>query len=136
MEEVTKTLILKRVSTDSNGTCGVLLDDQGPFALTMENPWLENVKNISCIPALSYICKRVQSPKFGDTFEVMGVEGRSHILFHKGNTEEDTQGCILIAEQFGYLNGKVAVLSSKAGFNEFMFKMTGIDAFLLIIDWV
>jgi len=66
----------------------------------------------------------------------MGVEGRSHILFHKGNTEEDTQGCILIAEQFGYLNGKVAVLSSKAGFNEFMFKMTGIDAFLLIIDWV
>lgn len=133
MTEIKKYLELKRVSSTKNGTCGVLLSNGHPFALTMENPWLENKTNISCIPAGVYICKRVQSPKFGNTFEVTNVAGRSHILFHKGNTKDDTHGCILVAEQFGYLNGKVAILSSKAGFNEFMTIMKDVDKFLLTI---
>lgn len=125
-------LILKRVAMDGQGTYGVLIDGTRPFAVTLERPWLNNEKSISCIPAGQYTCRRVRSPKFGNTFEVTGVPGRSHILFHKGNQVEETQGCILVAEQFGKLgNGNVAVLQSGQGFTEFMLLLAGLDEFTI-----
>jgi hypothetical protein len=104
----------------SDGTFGVLLEENIPFALTVERPWLSNQKGISCIPGGSYSCRRVDSPKFGNTFEVVGVSDRSEILFHKGNVDEDSHGCIIIGEQFESLNGKIAVLASAKGFSEFL----------------
>lgn len=124
-----KTLTLKRVAFRSDGTFGVLLDGNIPFALTCEREWRDNETQASCIPPGMYHCKRVNSPKFGDTFEVTGVPGRSAILFHAGNTEDDTRGCILVGEQFGGLNGKLAVLSSKAGFGEFLRRLGSWDEF-------
>lgn len=117
---------------DDHGTYGVLIDGTRPFAVTLERPWLNNEKSASCIPAGQYTCRRVRSPKFGNTFEVTGVPGRTHILFHKGNQVEETQGCILVAEQFGKLgNGNVAVLQSGAGHAEFMLLLSGLDEFAL-----
>ena len=78
-------MIIKRVSHLEHATFGVLLDDHMvPFAATLEEAWVRNTPNISCIPPGMYTCRRVDSPKFGDTFEVADVPGRSHILFHKG----------------------------------------------------
>ena len=68
---------------------------------TAEDDWLDNAARVSCIPAGSYVTRRVTSPKFGETFEVTGVPGRANILFHHGNTEEDTEGCILLGSSFG-----------------------------------
>lgn len=127
------TLTLKRVASDNYGTFGVLIDGDTPFAVTCEDLWRDNAPSISCIPVGMYHCKRVKSPKFGDTFEVTGVPGRSHILFHKGNTEDDTHGCILVAEEFGKLHGKTAVLASGAGYGEFMARLKGVDSFPLHI---
>lgn len=127
-------LILKRVSSDAQGTYGVLIDGTRPFAVTLERPWLNNERSVSCIPAGQYACRRVQSPKFGNTFEVTGVPDRSHILFHKGNQVEETQGCILVAEQFGKLgNGNVAVLQSGQGYAEFMLLLAGQAEFTINI---
>lgn len=131
-----KSLTLKRIATNEDGTYGVLIDQTTPFTLTLEDPWLANQKDISCIPAGSYLCKRVDSPKFGDTFEIMDVPHRDHILFHWGNTEEDTRGCPLIGEEFGFLNEKMAVLSSKRGFDEFLERTKQEDEFLITILWV
>lgn len=128
-----KKLTLKRVSYIPDGTFGVLLDEDIPFALTCEREWLHNQPEISCIPIGTYSCKRVVSPKFGDTFEITNVPGRSAILFHSGNTEDDSLGCILVGEQFGDLRGKTAVLSSKAGFSEFLRRLAGKDGFMLTI---
>ncbi len=128
-----KKLTIKRVSFIPDGTFGVLLDEDIPFALTCEKEWLHNQPEISCIPIGTYYCKRVVSPKFGDTFEVANVSGRSAILFHSGNTEDDSLGCILVGEQFGELNGKTAVLSSKAEFAEFLKRLEGEDEFILTI---
>jgi hypothetical protein len=129
-----KEFTLKRIAENDDGTFGVLIDQVTPFALTVENMWLNNVRNLSCIPTGQYTCRRVDSPKFGDTFEVMDVKGRTHILFHKGNTEDDTAGCILVAEEFGYLNRKVAVLSSSRGYGEFMQRLEGQDSFTLKVE--
>ena len=127
-------LKLKRVSDNEDATFGVLINGDTPFAVTLEPSWEDNRKGISCIPSGPYSCKRVKSPRFGDTFEILDVEGRTHILFHKGNSERNTQGCVLIAEEFGRLNGKAAVLASGRGFTEFMSILQGIDEFDLIIE--
>jgi len=126
---------IKRIASGEAGTFGVFLNKYGvPFALTAERPWLNNAVNVSCIPAGTYNCKRVQSHKFGDTFEVEGVEGRTHILFHKGNIPmQDSHGCILVGETFDYLHGKPAVLSSHKGYTEFKSLLNAHDSFVLVI---
>ncbi len=126
---------LKRLTKDSEiPTFGVLFHEgQIPFALTLERPWRNNEHGISCIPAGNYICKRVNSPKFGNTFQVMNVPGRDEILIHKGNIQEDSHGCILIGEQFGSLQEEPAVLAAKEGFAEFLRLTSAIDEFNLEI---
>ena len=126
------TLTLKRIAHTRDGTFGVLLDSN-PFALTCEREWFDNKSDVSCIPTGEYICRRVNSLRFGNTFEVMFVKGRTNILVHSGNTEDDSKGCILVGEEFGEMNGKAAVLSSKKGFAEFLERLKDVDEFNLII---
>jgi hypothetical protein len=129
-------MILKRVAANEYGTFGVLINNNVPFAVTLERPWNNNQRNISCIPTGRYVCKRVQSPKFGNTFEITNVTGRSHILFHKGNLDDDTHGCILIGEEYGKLKGEPAILASKKGFNEFKEILERENSFDLIITYI
>lgn len=129
-----KDIVLRRVSSNTKGTFGVLMDNEAPFAVTLERPWLGNQSNVSCIPPGVYVCRRVDSPKFGDTFEVTGVPGRSHILFHKGNRVDDSHGCILVAEEFGKLGDEIAILSSGRGYGELMSKLEGSSEFILTIQ--
>lgn len=126
-------MILRRVSRNQHGIFGVLIDDSESFALTVELPWRENKPNISCIPEGIYTCKRVRSPRFGDTFEIADVSGRTHILFHIANTVDDLLGCVGVGEEFGRLKDKTAVLSSRRGFGEFMRRLEGKDTFPLAI---
>lgn len=133
-------MILKRMTKNvdsSDGTFGVLWHEgMLPFCVTLERKWLNNKKGESCIPSGEYLCKRVTSPKFGNTFEVTGVQGRSEILFHKGNIDEDSHGCIIVGEQFGELKNKTAVLASGLAFDEFMLRLNGTMEFKLIIEEV
>lgn len=127
---------LKRISYRSDGTFGVLLftkdlfTDKLPFAVTLERPWLNNTIGKSCIPTGDYICKRVMSPKFGNTFQVMDVPGRSHILFHKGNIDDDTEGCILIGEEYSiWDDGSVSIGRSGHAYTEFMDLLATVEEF-------
>ncbi|MBI5233529.1 MAG: hypothetical protein HY880_04170 [Deltaproteobacteria bacterium] len=126
-------MILKRIAENKDGTFGVLLDGDVPFAVTLERQWRENQREISCIPEGSYTCKRVLSPRFGETFEITGIIGRTNILFHKGNTSDDTHGCILVAESFATLNNKTSIADSAGGFGEFMARSKGADGFAISI---
>lgn len=126
---------LVRVAENERGMFGVLLWDRRPFAISLEPPWRDNQEDISCIPQGEYKCVRVQSPKFGETFKVIGVDGRTDILFHWGNELEDTEGCILIGEEFGKLNGFDAILSSMRAFKELMRLTVDMDGFDLLIRY-
>lgn len=103
-----------------------------------------NKPNISAIPTGQYLCKRVWSPRFQmETFQVMDVPGRTHILFHPLNTEEDTEGCIGHGTNFaammrkdedtGHYVPKLAIVESKKAFKEFMHELADVDEFTLII---
>lgn len=126
---------LVRVEETLDGTLGVLALDGEALAVTLELPDRGNRQDVSCIPPGRYMCRRVESPRFGRTFEVTGVPGRSHILFHKGNTGEDTHGCILLGEKFGKLKGNRAVLNSGATFAAFLARVETVEQFdLLVVD--
>ena len=122
---------LVRVAYIEDGTFGVLFDEETPFCLTLEREWKDNKRGVSCIPVGTYMCRRVQSPKFGDTFEICDVPDRSHILIHKGNIEDDSHGCPIIGEEYGKYKGKIAVLSSGKAFKEFKQRTDSIDSFKL-----
>jgi|1_EtaG_2_1085319.scaffolds.fasta_scaffold43467_1 hypothetical protein len=125
---------LTRITADPDqGTFGALQLLNTPICVTVEPYHRDNAKNISCIPAGVYLCKRVTSPKYGITFEVSGIQGRDKVLIHWGNIDSNTQGCIILGEEFGKLNGDVAVLSSKRAFREFMSLLDGCDEFMLTI---
>ena len=130
------TYLLKRVAMTAVGVFGVLIDENNiPFVLTMERPWLNNQEGISCIPWGDYDCVRINSPKHGNCFQVLHVPNRTNVEIHIGNTEDDSEGCILIGENFAYniKNGHPGVAASGTGFAEFMGKLAAVNAFTLKI---
>lgn len=126
-------LELIRVGQSDRGTFGVIRHGHVPFVLTLERPWKNNEQNISCIPAGRYRCRKIRSPRFGNTYEITDVPGRTHVLFHAGNTIEDTQGCILVGEEFSGTFDKPMLVSSKRGFLELMKYLDAAPEFDLII---
>lgn len=119
----------------NDGTFGVLVIDNFPVCVTLELPWEGNQPRISCIPAGKYQCKRVDSPKFGDTFEICNVPGRTAILFHGANTMNDLLGCVGLAEFFHRFEGKAGVAnpSKGAAFIEFHQLTKNVNEFELTI---
>ena len=130
-----KSLMLKRFDHRPWGTYGAMLGPKGPFILTLERPYADNFGKMSYIKAGVYTAERTYSPKFKtDTFEVTGVEGRSRILFHWGNTAADSEGCILTGTSFdpvGGEAGKEGVIGSKVAFAEFMRLLRDTKSFTL-----
>ena len=82
---------------------------------TLELPWKNNQRNISCIPPGTYNVVPRNSPKFADHFHVTNVPGRSYILIHPGNYHTDIEGCILVGSGFSDINddGQQDVINSK-----------------------
>lgn len=128
-----KIVELIRIEESEQGTFGVLRIDKEVFCVTLEPRDEENAQDISSIPAQQYICRRVTSPKFGETFEVSNVPGRSHVLFHGGNRARDTLGCVLLAQHYGKLKGGRAVLNSGNTFKAFKDVMKFEEKFHLTI---
>lgn len=131
--KLTPTVRLIRTEESNQGTFGVLIICSQTFCVTLEPSDKLNKQNVSSIPAQQYQCLRIYSPQFGETFEIVGVPNRSHVLFHAGNILRHTSGCILLAQHFGKIRGKRAILNSGRTFREFMEIMKTVDVFNLTI---
>lgn len=112
-----KKITLKRINSSSECVLGVLELDNKEICKTLELPWRDNQKSISCIPAGEYKLSPYPSSRFGEVYIVNDVPNRTGILIHTGNTADDIQGCILVGDSYGKLNGKKAVLNSRQAFN-------------------
>jgi len=125
---------LSRGHSSDKVTLGMLQiagEDHEPI-YTLENPWKDNKPYVSCIPADSYACRPYSGTKYKNVYIVDGVPQRSGILFHHGNFEEDTSGCILLGLSAGKLRGEAAVKESKKAMDYFRL-LIGDEQFILII---
>lgn len=140
-EKMRKNIFLIRGDSDDQGTIGRLMSFEDDFSCyTIELPWRDNMKSISCIPDGMYVCEIRQSPKFGTTFHVTNVEGRKYVLMHSGNFAGDvykgykthSHGCILLGRKAVVMCGQKAVTNSRTTMGEFM-RVMGADEFNLHI---
>lgn len=124
-------MILRRQVFSPNGIFGTLFDDLStPLAFTLEHAY--GVGDGSWLPKVPkgfYNCKRglhrlAGHPDPFETFEVL-VPGHTGILFHVGNYNDDSEGCILL----GTSTNKDYISGSLAAFDEFMGRLKGIDSF-------
>jgi Family of unknown function (DUF5675) len=80
-------------------TLGEMLVGGAHFCWTLELPWLNNLPGKSCIPVGQYQVILSLSTRFAREMpRLIGVPARLGILIHPGNTEHDTEGCILLGE--------------------------------------
>lgn len=88
-----------------------------------------------------YICQlgehRLADLKPFDTYEILGVKGHFGILFHVGNYNEDSEGCVLLGTAIGYRSDMKSkmIVNSRVAFKKFMDLLNGEKTFLLqVID--
>jgi hypothetical protein len=117
-------ILVERFDSGSEDTFGRLYIDGKLQCMTLEDEFREvKKKGDTRIPAGTYkVGKRYspsKSPKTGhDMLWIKDVPGFQYILIHTGNTEDDTEGCLIVGTKIGKLNGKRAVLDSKLAYNK------------------
>jgi len=92
-------LIIRDEFTDKS-TIGKLFLNSEWLCDTLELPYRDNQRSISCIPAGQYKV-RLRTAKESSSRNylhllVEDVKDRSYILVHIGNFPKDTRGCILV----------------------------------------
>jgi len=134
-------LLLRRVETSAEGTVGNLALPDGGALATMEPPWRDNRRGLSCLPPGDYPCVWRQSPRYGRCYWLQDTAPRTFVLIHSGNLGGDTErglkthtkGCILPGLRAGRLGGQRAVLASKAAVRRLCEALDGAE-FLLRIE--
>lgn len=138
-----KTLLLTRHAATPWGTFGALLiPGHAPF-VTLEPPWRNNARNVSCIRPGRYPLKllpsstldRITKSKFSKGWYVQNVPDRSGILFHPGNFENDTQGCILVGTSAELINGRPGVARSQIAYAALAYALANNPPESLLITW-
>ncbi|WP_309613666.1 DUF5675 family protein [Flavobacterium sp.] len=77
------------------GTQGTLEWNGNLICYTIELPWLQNQKRVSCVPEGEYILQQRFSKKFGWHLHLVNVPGRDLILIHPANdAKKELLGCI------------------------------------------
>jgi len=134
---------LLRLRRSDHGSKGILIF-RNFHCYSLELPWKDNQRNISCIPAGMYKVNIRISPKYGRIYWILEVPDRSYILIHSGNWAGDvskglkthTNGCILLGKYTGILQGQQAVLCSRPTITKFMNLLQGQSFTLNILDTI
>jgi len=140
-------VIVTRWANTPFGVFGTLSIPERFRCYTLEDDWLDNARGVSCIPPGNYSLRKVLHHGTLPTYEVYPVTDRSHIHIHPGNTEEDTEGCVLLGTYLGSKNvrdeddpdhrnvNKWAVLDSRRAHRDFMAVLDGAEEAGIAIRW-
>ena len=119
----------------AHGTFGTLQLPDGTELVTVERPWANNQRNVSCVPEGTYTLRKHNSPNHGQCFaleavtlgvEIYGPSQRTHILIHSANTVDQLEGCIAPGLRHGVIGQDWAVMSSKLAMDD-LFRWFGDD---------
>lgn len=137
---------LKLTRTDflASGIFGTLESDDKKIALlTLEHayPFIPDGSSASTtykpkLPPGVYKCvrgmHRLESmPIPFETFEITGVVGHTNILYHVGNFNSDSSGCVLLGLS---RDSNLGIFKSRIAFQSFMELQKGIDTFTLTVQ--
>lgn len=130
-------LILTRTEAREDGVFGILKDADGKqLAVTLEHAYDSGHGDGSYAPKMSlgvYKCvrgtHRLHDNKPFQTFEITKVPGHTNILFHVGNYNNDSDGCVLLGDHFGGDPRMIAM--SRMTFEAFMARLKDINEFTL-----
>jgi hypothetical protein len=131
-------LTLKRNDYTPEGIFSTLTDESGAvIAITLDHAYDSGHGDGSYQPKLrpgTYSCIRGTHRLHNmthdfETFEITGVKGHTNILFHAGNFNKDSDGCVLLGnERHGDM-----IMNSKVTFSYFMSLQEGVDQFTLTV---
>lgn len=93
-------LLLKRIALKDNYTIGKLYIDDKYFCDTLEDAVRDvKIKHKTAIPKGIYKVTLTPSPKYKRILpRLHNVPEFTGVLIHRGNTIDDTSGCILVGE--------------------------------------
>lgn len=132
------TITLNRTLRCEDGVFGELLSGDTHIAFTLEHAYVSSSGWAPKIPDGTYRCVRgthrlVDSRSPFITFEIQ-VPGFTGLLFHIGNFNNDSSGCVLVAQEMLVMdNGQRVLYKSRIGFDMFMTKLAGVNAFELTV---
>ena len=90
----------------TNGVLYVVDEDKILFeCYTLELPWKDNQRRVSCIPQGTYKAVKHRSPKFGNSVWIKDVPNRSEILIHPANYVRQLLGCIAVGKDLKDIDG-------------------------------
>lgn len=134
-------LVLVRNKWSFDGVFGEINDQKGNFLfVTLEHAYPLEDGFTPKIPAGKYTCLRgmhrlAHMEHEFETFQILNVPGHTNVLFHMGNWNKDSDGCILVGKGMGKLiNGGDMIMGSLSAFRQFMSVQTGIDTFTLTVE--
>lgn len=101
---------------------------------TIELPWRNNEKYVSCIPVGMYRVIKRHSAKYKEHFHILDVPDRSYILIHPANFSRQLMGCIAPGRKFADIDsdGLRDVTSSRDTLNDLLAIMS--DEFMIYIN--
>lgn len=132
-------LILIRKDFLNSGIFGSLKKEDGSeLCISLERSYLKDDKFEPKLPIGVYECKKGKHTLGNGmeiiTFEILNVPGHTGILFHVGNFNEDSNGCILLGSFIGeQQNGDKMVVGSLTAFEKFMKLQSEVDNFQLTV---
>lgn len=136
--------LLTRLISTPHGTPGILKVHRGSkveHLVTLEPPWVNNARFLSCIPYGTYKTSRVENTDYPQ-WRVHAVPGRTDILIHALNLAGDprlkhaseTEGCIGLGCRFFNINGQLAIADSRVA-HERLGALVGNSKLVLKIEW-
>lgn len=123
-------MTLTRIGSNDKGVFGELFSADPELKLyTLEHSY----GGVPKLLAGTYTCRRgahrlKHGPLF-ETFEICGVEGHNGILFHVGNFNADSDGCVLV----GVGKDENGITQSRIAFSRFMEALKDVEKFTLTV---
>lgn len=132
MKKPKANLLLIRDTFTDKSTIGKLYFDGEFYGHTLELPWKDNEKRVSCIPKGVYEVKKRHTEESKYKYEhlhILDVEDRELILMHIGNYPKNSKGCILL----GNTRALNFVGESRKAFYKLMYDLGSFQKIELII---
>ena len=91
---------------------------------TLERPWRNNERKVSCIPEGTYQCVADDTGRF-QWWNILNVLDRDNIEIHEANYVRQLMGCISLGKEHGESDGIPCVWNSKQALQELVEALGG-----------